>query len=156
MISVHVQTAPFDPGQLTNDAHAGDPAIGALVCFTGYVRDFNQQQNVQGLFLEHFPSMTEKSLQRIAEEAAERWPLQKIRVLHRVGQLGLAEPIVFVAAASMHREDAFQACAFIMDYLKTRAPFWKKEQTTAGSHWVEGRTSDIDAADRWADNGETP
>lgn len=156
MISVHVQTAPFDPGQLTNDAHAGDPAIGALVCFTGYVRDFNQQQNVQGLFLEHFPGMTEKSLQRIAEEAAERWPLQKIRVLHRVGQLGLAEPIVFVAAASMHREDAFQACAFIMDYLKTRAPFWKKEQTTAGSHWVEGRTSDIDAADRWADNGETP
>lgn len=156
MISVHVQTAPFDPGQLTNDAHAGNPAIGALVCFTGYVRDFNQQQNVQGLFLEHFPGMTEKSLQRIAEEAAERWPLQKIRVLHRVGQLGLAEPIVFVAAASMHREDAFQACAFIMDYLKTRAPFWKKEQTTAGSHWVEGRTSDIDAADRWADNGETP
>lgn len=156
MISVHVQTAPFDPGQLTNDAHAGDPAIGALVCFTGYVRDFNQQQNVQGLFLEHFPGMTEKSLQRIAEEAAERWPLQKIRVLHRVGQLGLAEPIVFVAAASMHREDAFQACAFIMDYLKTRAPFWKKEQTTAGSHWVEGRTSDIDAADRWADNRETP
>lgn len=156
MISVHVQTAPFDPGQLTNDAHAGDPAIGALVCFTGYVRDFNQQQNVQGLFLEHFPGMTEKSLQRIAEEAAERWPLQKIRVLHRVGQLGLAEPIVFVAAASMHREDAFQACAFIMDYLKTRAPFWKKEQTTAGSHWVEGRTSDIDAADRWTDNRETP
>lgn len=156
MISVHVQTAPFDPGQLTNDAHAGNPAIGALVCFTGYVRDFNQQQNVQGLFLEHFPGMTEKSLQRIAEEAAERWPLQKIRVLHRVGQLGLAEPIVFVAAASMHREDAFQACAFIMDYLKTRAPFWKKEQTTAGSHWVEGRTSDIDAADRWADNRETP
>ena len=150
MISIQVQTAPFDPGQLTNDAHAGNPAIGALVCFTGYVRDFSQQQSVQGLFLEHFPGMTEKSLKRIAEEAAERWPLQRIHILHRVGQLELAEPIVFVAAASMHREDAFQACSFIMDYLKTRAPFWKKEHTTSGSHWVDGRTSDLEAADRWA------
>lgn len=156
MISIQVQTAPFDPGQLTNDAHAGNPAIGALVCFTGFVRDFNQQQTVQGLFLEHFPGMTEKSLHRIAEEATERWPLQKVQVLHRVGQLGLAEPIVFVAAASAHRDAAFQACAFIMDYLKTRAPFWKKEHTSTGSHWVEGRLSDLEAADRWADDKELP
>ena len=156
MISIQVQTAPFDPGQVTNSVHAGDPAIGALVCFTGYVRDFNQQQTVTGLFLEHFPGMTEKSLRRIAEEATERWALQRIHVLHRVGQLGLAEPIVFVAAASRHREDAFQACAFIMDYLKTRAPFWKKEQTSTGNHWVEGKDSDLDAAHRWSQDQETP
>ncbi len=156
MITIKVQTAPFDPGELTNSVHAGDAAIGALVCFTGYVRDFNQQQTVQGLFLEHFPGMTEKSLQRIAELAGERWPLQAVHVVHRVGQLELAEPIVFVAAASAHRQDAFEACAFIMDYLKTRAPFWKKEHTAAGSHWVEGRFSDLEAADRWADDQESP
>lgn len=156
MITVQVQTAPFDPGQLTNSAHAGDPAIGALVCFTGYVRDFNQQQTVQRLFLEHYPGMTETSLQRIGEQAADRWPLQSVQILHRVGQLGLAEPIVFVAAASAHREDAFQACAFIMDYLKTRAPFWKKEQTSTGSHWVEGKASDLEAADRWTEDQKGP
>lgn len=150
MITIKVQSAPFDPGQLTNSVHAGDPAIGALVCFTGFVRDFNQQQTVRGLFLEHAPGITEKSLQRIAEQAAERWPLQAVHVLHRVGQLGLAEPIVFVGAASVHRQDAFEACAYIMDYLKTRAPFWKKEHTITGSHWVEGRLSDLEAADRWA------
>lgn len=156
MINIQVQTAPFDPGQLTNSVHAGNPAIGALVCFTGYVRDVSQQQGVQGLFLEHYPGMTEASLRRIAEQATERWPLQAVQILHRVGQLGLAEPIVFVAAASAHREDAFQACAFIMDYLKTRAPFWKKEQTSTGSHWVEGKDSDLEAADRWSRDQEVP
>ncbi len=149
MIRIDVQTAPFDPGQLTRAAHADNLATGAVVCFTGYVREFNQGSDVQGLFLEHYPGMTERALQRIAGEAAQRWPLQRIHVLHRTGQLDLAEPIVFVAASSAHREDAFNACAFIMDYLKTRAPFWKKEQTATGSRWVEGRDSDQQAAGRW-------
>ena len=154
VITVQVQAQPFDPGQLTNSVHAGNPAIGALVCFTGYVRDLNLQHEVQGLFLEHFPGLTEKSLQQIAEQAAQRWPLQAVHVLHRIGQLTPAEPIVFVAAASAHRQDAFDACAFIMDYLKTRAPFWKKEFTTNGSHWVEGRDSDQQAAARWNEHPE--
>jgi len=155
LITVQVQEAPFDPGQLTDSVHAGNQAIGAVVCFTGYVRDFNLQHSVQGLFLEHFPGMTEKSLERIAEEASQRWPLLAVHILHRVGQLEPGEPIVFVAAASAHREEAFNACAFIMDYLKTRAPFWKKEQTSTGSRWVEGRPSDQQAAARWADDAES-
>ena len=150
MIRIDVQTTPFDPGQLTNAAHAGNAGTGAVVCFTGYVREFNQGSNVQGLFLEHYPGMTERALQHIAEEAARRWPLQRIHVLHRTGQLTLAEAIVFVATSSAHREDAFNACAFIMDYLKTRAPFWKKEQTGNGSRWVDGRDSDQRAAERWS------
>lgn len=150
MITVQVQSEPFDPGQLTNSIHAGNSAIGAVVCFTGYMRDFNQQQNVHGLCLEHIPGMTAKSLQRIGEEASQRWPLQAVHILHRVGQLTPSEPIVFVAAASTHRADAFNACEFIMDYLKTRAPLWKKEYTATGNHWVEGRLSDQQAAERWS------
>lgn len=154
MIDIRVQTARFDPGQLTAGAHGGDLAIGAVVCFTGYVRDFNQQKQVHSMFLEHFPGMTEKSLEKIALEARQRWPLQSIQILHRVGQLEQGEPIVFVATASAHREDAFNACAFVMDYLKTRAPFWKKEHTTDGSYWVDGRASDQAAAARWKQNGK--
>lgn len=149
MISIVVQAEPFDPGQLTHDTHGADPAVGALVAFTGYVRDFNEGAGVSGLFLEHYPGMTERALHTIAEEAMERWPLLRLRILHRVGQLQVTEPIVFVAAASAHREAAFNACAFIMDYLKTRAPFWKKEKTQDGSRWVEGRDSDRLAAERW-------
>lgn len=150
MLDIRIQTAPFDPGQLTAAVHGGDLAVGAVVCFTGYVRDYNQQQQVQSMFLEHAPGMTERTLEKIAHEANQLWPLQSIQILHRVGQLEQGEPIVFVATASAHREDAFNACAFIMDYLKTRAPFWKKEQTATGSHWVEGRVSDQSAAARWA------
>lgn len=155
MIDIRVQTARFDPGQLTAAAHGGDLAIGAVVCFTGYVRDFNQQKQVHSMFLEHFPGMTEKSLEKIALEARQRWPLQSIQILHRVGQLEQGEPIVFVATASAHREDAFNACAFVMDYLKTRAPFWKKEHTTDGSYWVDGRASDQAAAARWKQTGRS-
>ena len=149
MIRIDVQTDSFDPGRLTSAAHADHPATGAVVCFTGYVREFNQGSSVQGLFLEHYPGMTERALAQIATQATERWPLHNVHILHRTGQLSLGEPIVFVATSSAHREDAFNACAFIMDYLKTRAPFWKKEQTADGSHWVDGRTSDQQAADRW-------
>ena len=117
--------------------------------FVGYVRDFNDGRDVAGLFLEHYPGMTEKALSKIMVEAEQRWPLLKLHVLHRVGALEPGEPIVFVGVASAHRQAAFDACAFVMDYLKTRAPFWKKEQTCEGPRWVEGRASDEAAAGRW-------
>lgn len=148
-MSVRVQSAPFDPGAELNAVHAGKLVVGAVVTFIGYVRDVNQDATIEELFLEHFPGMTEKALEKIRVEAMQRWPLIDAHILHRVGSLSLAEPIVFVATSSMHREAAFAACEFIMDYLKTRAPFWKKEQTTAGTHWVDGRDSDLLAAARW-------
>ncbi len=148
-MNIRVQIAPFDPGAELNAVHAGDLSVGAVVSFTGYVRDINQDAAIQELFLEHYPGMTEKALAKIRDEAMQRWPLIGVQILHRVGALSLAEPIVFVATSSMHREAAFAACEFIMDYLKTRAPFWKKEQTTSGAHWVEGRDSDQQAAARW-------
>ncbi|MCY1414546.1 Molybdopterin synthase catalytic subunit [compost metagenome] len=101
------------------------------------------------MFLEHYPGMTEKALAKIVVEAEARWPLLKVEVLHRIGGLEPGEPIVFVGVASAHRQAAFDACNFIMDYLKTRAPFWKKEQTGDGPRWVEGKQSDEDAAGRW-------
>ncbi|KLV04716.1 molybdopterin synthase catalytic subunit [Photobacterium aquae] len=122
---------------------------GAVVTFIGKVRDFNQGDSVTGLSLEHYPGMTEKSLAEIVEQARERWPLLKVRVIHRVGDLGLGDQIVFVGVTSAHRGAAFQACEFIMDYLKTRAPFWKKEQTPEASRWVDARETDTSAADRW-------
>jgi molybdopterin synthase catalytic subunit len=122
---------------------------GAVVTFTGKVRDFNQGDTVTGLSLEHYPGMTEKSLEDIVEQARERWPLLQTRVIHRVGDLELGDQIVFVGVSSAHRGAAFQACEFIMDYLKTRAPFWKKEQTPEESRWVDARETDTSAADRW-------
>ena len=129
--------------------HQQQLGIGAVVSFVGYVRDFNDGHDVAGLFLEHYPGMTEKALAAILEEAGQRWPLLGVKVIHRVGQLPPGEPIVFVACASSHRQAAFNACEFIMDYLKTRAPFWKKETTPEGPRWVEGRHSDQEAAGRW-------
>ena len=148
-MSVRVQTAPFDPGAETNAMHAANVGVGAVVAFVGYVRDFNEGREVAGMFLEHYPGMTEKALDKIVVEAEQRWPLLKVEVLHRIGALEPGEPIVFVGVASAHRQAAFDACNFIMDYLKTRAPFWKKEQTSAGERWVEGKQSDADAAGRW-------
>lgn len=148
-MSVRVQQAPFDAGAEVNALHDANVGVGAVVSFVGYVRDFNDGREVAGLFLEHYPGMTEKALARIADEARQRWPLLKLEVLHRVGALRPGEPIVFVGVASAHRQAAFEACDFVMDYLKTRAPFWKKENTTQGSHWVEGRDSDKAAAKRW-------
>ncbi|GHA37977.1 molybdopterin synthase catalytic subunit MoaE [Photobacterium aphoticum] len=124
---------------------------GAVVTFIGKVRDFNQGDSVTGLSLEHYPGMTEKSLAAIVDEAKSRWPLLKVRVIHRVGDLALGDQIVFVGVTSAHRGAAFQACEFIMDYLKTRAPFWKKEQTPDESRWVDARETDTSAADRWVD-----
>lgn len=148
-MSVRVQAEAFDPGAETNAMHAANVGVGAVVAFVGYVRDFNDGLEVAGMYLEHYPGMTEKALGKIVVEAERRWPLLKVEVLHRIGALGPGEPIVFVGVASAHRQAAFDACNFIMDYLKTRAPFWKKEQTSEGERWVEGKQSDADAAGRW-------
>ena len=148
-MSVRVQHEPFDPGAELNALHQANTGVGAVVGFVGYVRDFNDRLEVRGMLLEHYPGMTEKALDKIALEAAQRWPLLKLEILHRVGALEPGEPIVFVGVASAHRQAAFQACDFVMDYLKTRAPFWKKESTEDGARWVEGRESDHAAAQRW-------
>ena len=146
--TVAVQTARFDPGAEMAQL-AGLPDVGAQVCFVGQVRDFGDRQAVTALELEHYPGMTEKSLLAILDQARARWPLAAARVVHRVGYLPLGEAIVLVLTASAHRGDAFAACEFIMDYLKRDAPFWKKEHTAAGSHWVEAKHSDQQAAQRW-------
>jgi molybdopterin synthase catalytic subunit len=148
-MAVRVQQQAFDPGQELNALHAENRGVGAVVSFVGYVRDFNDGREVGGMFLEHFPGMTEKALSKIIDEAGQRWPLLSVEVIHRVGRLEPGEPIVFVGTCSAHRQAAFDACNFVIDYLKTRAPFWKKEDTSEGARWVEGRSSDQRAADRW-------
>ena len=150
-MGIRVQAAAFDPGTELNALHAANVGVGAVVGFVGYVRDFNEGQDVSGLFLEHYPGMTEKALEKIAAEARQRWPLLKVDILHRIGRLEPGEPIVFVGTASAHRQAAFDACNFIMDYLKTRAPFWKREHRADGTlgGWVEAKADDDDAAKRW-------
>ncbi|MEQ4530288.1 MAG: molybdopterin synthase catalytic subunit MoaE [Mixta sp.] len=122
---------------------------GAVVTFTGKVRNHNLGDNVSALTLEHYPGMTEKALAEIVEEARQRWPLQRISVIHRVGELFPGDEIVFVGVSAAHRGAAFESAEFIMDYLKTRAPFWKREATPEGDRWVEARDSDQQAAGRW-------
>lgn len=146
---IRVQTAGFDPGAEINALQASSMSVGAVVSFVGYVRDFNAGNEVDGMFLEHYPGMTEKALGKIADEARQRWSLLGLVLIHRVGALLPGEPIVFVGVSSAHRQAAFDACAFVMDYLKTRAPFWKKEQVADRSQWVEARDSDREAAQRW-------
>ena len=146
---ISVQPAPFDPGERLNRLHADHLGVGAVVGFVGYVRDYNEGDPVSGMWLEHYPGMTEKALTGIVEQAQTRWPLLDVQVLHRVGQLEPGEPIVFVGVASAHRQAAFEANAFIMDYLKTRAPFWKREATPDGERWVDARDSDEVALSRW-------
>lgn len=135
--------------QTEYDALANSSSIGAIVTFVGKVRDMNLGDNVIGLSLEHYPGMTEKALSTICDEACARWPLDGVKVIHRVGDLDIGDQIVFVGVSSAHRGAAFDACQFIMDDLKTRAPFWKKERTTAETRWVESRESDAKAASRW-------
>ena len=146
---IRVQEAPFDAGVEQQALLAGRTDIGAVVSFTGLVRDFNERPEVTALTLEHYPGMTEAALGDIVQEAETRWPLDGVRVIHRIGRLAPGDPIVLVVVASAHRRAAFEACDFIMDYLKTRAPFWKREETPQGSRWVESRESDDQAADRW-------
>ncbi len=128
---------------------AEDSAAGAVVVFVGRVRDINLDRKVEGMMLEHYPGMTEKILQAIADEACTRWRLLRWRIIHRVGKLRPADQIVLVAVSSTHREDAFAAAQFLLDYLKTRAPFWKKEVTPDGAVWVEAQDKDQQAAARW-------
>ena len=149
LASISVQEADFDPGAELAALSAGRRDVGALANFVGLVRDANDGSGVSAMTLEHYPGMTEKALGEIVEQAQQRWALLDVRVIHRVGRLEPGDRIVFVGVASAHRGDAFAACEFIMDYLKTRAPFWKREDTDAGTRWVEGRDSDQQAAARW-------
>ncbi|WP_111412081.1 molybdopterin synthase catalytic subunit MoaE [Billgrantia lactosivorans] len=146
---IRVQESAFDPGSEQRQLLEGRSDIGAVVSFTGLVRDFNERPDVSALTLEHYPGMTETALGEIVAEAQARWPLQGVRLIHRVGRLSPGDPIVLVVVASAHRRAAFEACDFIMDYLKTRAPFWKKEHSNTGDYWVAERESDHRDASRW-------
>lgn len=146
---IAVQSADFDHSILYRALQSDCPAAGAIVTFTGLVRDMNLGESVRGLFLEHYPGMTERALADIAEQAAARWQLLSTTIIHRVGQLHSGDQIVYVGVTSAHRGDAFAACEFIMDFLKTKAPFWKRETTSSGDHWVDARASDHTAAQRW-------
>jgi len=146
---VAVQQENFNLGQEYAKLLANDRGIGAVVAFVGTVRDLNLSDDVVALELEHYPGMTEKSLQKIVDEAAQRWSLQAARVIHRIGKMYPGDQIVMVLTASAHRGDAYAANNFIMDYLKTEAPFWKKEFTPDGPRWIEARDSDDKAAARW-------
>ena len=148
-MAVRVQAEDFDAGVEMARLRAADPGVGAVATFVGVVRDLNDDASVSALTLEHYPGMTEKALEAIVAEARERFDIRDALVVHRVGTLRPTDQIVLVVVTSAHRGDAFDACRFLMDYLKTRAPFWKKEQTPAGARWVEARASDDDAAARW-------
>ena len=148
-LKVTVAEADFDIAVLQRELLQGQCSEGAIATFTGYVRSENNQRDVFTLELEHYPGMTERSIGAILSEAAERWPLQSATVVHRVGKLQPGDQIVWVGVSSSHREAAFAACEFVMDYLKTRAPFWKKELGPDGTCWVDARESDTDRASRW-------
>lgn len=148
---VLVQQEDFDVGEQYLQLAKNNNTDGAIVTFVGRVRDFNQQHSVSELYLEHYPIMTEKSLLAIVDKANTKWQLGKVTVIHRVGRLQLGDQIVFVGVTSVHRQDAFEAAQFIMDYLKTEAPFWKKETSNDEPLWVEANTSDQDARNRWKD-----
>jgi molybdopterin synthase catalytic subunit len=148
-MKVVVQTEAFDLGAEVDAMSRGRTDIGAIASFVGLARDTNDGSGVQAMTLEHYPGMTEKALNALLDEAASRWSLLDVTVIHRVGRLLPGDPIVLVAVAGSHRGEAFAACEFIMDALKTRAPFWKKEETPSGERWVEARVSDDTAAARW-------
>lgn len=146
-MKIAVQTEVFDLNTEVTALHRNNPSVGAIATFLGTVRSESGQ--VSEMALEHYPGMTEKALAAIVQEAQSRWAVLDATVIHRIGPLAPCEPIVLVAVASAHRGEAFAACEFIMDFLKTRAPFWKKETTTAGGQWVDARTGDESAAQRW-------
>lgn len=149
MARVRVQPEDFDVGRELDRLAQGRTDVGGLASFVGLVRDANDGHAVKGMTLEHYPGMTEKALEDICAQAGTRWSLIDVVVIHRVGPLVPGDRIVMVGVASAHRGEAFAACEFIMDYLKTRAPFWKKEDTVQGARWVEARDSDASAAGRW-------
>lgn len=148
-MSVSVQLQDFDVSAELRRLRDQSAQVGAVASFVGVVRDINDSQTVSVLELEHYPGMTEQSIADIIIMAGERWQLVGARVIHRVGKLLPTDQIVLVAVTSRHRGEAFTACEFIMDYLKTRAPFWKKEQTEEGARWLDARSADQAAVDRW-------
>lgn len=149
---IQVQAEPFDQNRIyrwLSEHHS----VGATSLFIGKVREMNLGDSVSGLYLEHYPAMTEKALREIVEHARSRWALQRVAVIHRIGQLTTGDEIVLVGVSSAHRGDAYAANELIMDYLKTQAPFWKREQTLQGERWIEGRESDQIAAQKWQQAG---
>lgn len=146
---IRIQEADFDLTTEIENLRKADLQVGAVVSFLGTVRDMNEGNEVKAMTLEHYPGMTEKALQEIIDQAKARWDIRNSLVIHRVGPLLPADQIVLVAVTSAHRSEAFSACEFIMDYLKTAAPFWKKEETPEGGRWVDARIADGAAMARW-------
>jgi molybdopterin synthase catalytic subunit len=152
-MTVRVQHEDFDVSVEIARLRAGNPKIGAVASFIGVVRDLNEGADVATMALEHYPGMTEKALEVIVAQSKARWDLYEVLVIHRVGELRPTDQIVLVVVTSAHRGEAFAACEFVMDYLKTQAPFWKKEATPAGTRWVDARDSDEAARERWEPSG---
>jgi molybdopterin synthase catalytic subunit len=150
---VRVQSEDFDIGAEIAELRRDNAKIGAVACFVGLVRDLNEDAAVSEMTLEHYPGMTEKALAEIVAQARQRWDIYDALVIHRIGALQPTDQIVLVATTSAHRHEAFASCEFIMDYLKTQAPFWKKEQTAQGARWVDARESDDSAMQRWTQEG---
>ena len=148
-MTVRIQTADFDLSAEIAALRSGDLEVGAIVSFVGTVRDMNEGSQVNSMELEHYAGMTEKALADIIVEAKSRWSIHDALVIHRIGKMLPGEQIVLVAVTGQHRGEAFAACEFIMDYLKTAAPFWKKEATPTGEHWVDARSTDDEAMERW-------
>jgi molybdopterin synthase catalytic subunit len=148
-MTVRVQTEDFDLSTEVAALRAQNPKVGAVACFVGTVRDINEGETLETMELEHYPGMTEKSLEAIVEAARGRWPGTEVLIVHRVGKLLPLDQIVLVATTSRHRGNAFASCEFVMDYLKTQAPFWKKEKTESGERWVDARVTDDEALARW-------
>jgi len=148
-MNVRVQREDFDVGAEIARLRAGNPKVGAVASFVGVVRDLNEGAAVASMTLEHYPGMTEKALAGIVERARARWDLYDVLVVHRIGELKPTDPIVLVVVTSAHRGEAFAACEFVMDYLKTEAPFWKKEATPEGGRWVDARDADDASRERW-------
>jgi molybdopterin synthase catalytic subunit len=147
--NIRVQREDFDVGAELDALSRGKTTIGGIASFVGLVRDMAGGRPITAMTLEHYPAMTERELQRIAEEALRRWPLDALLIIHRFGRLAPGERIVLVATASAHREAAFRSCHFLIDWLKTKAPFWKLEETPEGARWVDAEASDEAAAKRW-------
>jgi molybdopterin synthase catalytic subunit len=146
---VRVQHENFDVNAEIARLRAANPRIGAIACFIGVVRDLNEGDAVTSMTLEHYPGMTERAIESMIDQAQARFDIRAVRVIHRVGRLAPKDQIVLVVVTSLHRHSAFQACEFLMDYLKTQAPFWKKETTPEGAHWVDARQDDDAALARW-------
>lgn len=146
---VTIQTHDFDVGQELAALRANDGDVGAVVSFVGSVRDHSEGPPILSMQIEHYPGMTERAIEHMADAAQKRFDIRKVRIVHRVGELALHDQIVLVAVSAAHRAQAFQACEYLMDYLKTQAPFWKKEHTPEGAHWVDARAQDEHALRRW-------